>query len=241
MGFFFSRAKLLLSNYTSALGSLCNAWRGGPGCVCASKGLLSKPAKARRDPGALASAGRAASQGQGPVPDRGVWGVGWHCHGPQQTSPGSPCSTALMVPWADPRDPRLRHWEEEAWPVLWGVQLFFSFSAHSPPASVMDIWSYALQQSPCIIWSFLHTGLTVSLHDLGHTTEIFFLMPFLNLNLDSMIQWLLNVCCWFCGQSNTFLWSRPRVMSVRCLRNMFKSFYLDVHLYFSSILPRGHV
>jgi len=41
----------------------------------------------------------------------------------------------------------------------------------------MSISGSAALQSPCIGRSFLHTGLICSLHDLGHATEMLFLMP----------------------------------------------------------------
>lgn len=76
MGFFFSCAKLLLSNYTSALESLCNARGGGPGHVSWIKGIAEKPCKARREPCALATRWQEQAKGRGCVPGSGVWGAG---------------------------------------------------------------------------------------------------------------------------------------------------------------------
>lgn len=96
MGFFFSQAKLLLSNYTSALASLCNARGGEAGHVSCSKGIAEQTLEERQAESLVLwpCAGRAA---------RSLslqWGVrdgGGTATAPQQTSPGSPlCSTARV-------------------------------------------------------------------------------------------------------------------------------------------------
>lgn len=98
MRFFFSRAKLLLSNYTSALESLCNAQGGGPGHVSWIKGIAEKPCKARREPCALATRWQDCKQRAGAVCLAvGCEGLGLGLPLPlQQTSPGCPlCSVGL--------------------------------------------------------------------------------------------------------------------------------------------------
>lgn len=177
MGFFFSRAKLLLSNYTSALESLCNARGGGPAHVWWIKGIAEQT-KTRGEPCALATCWQDCKQRAGALCLAvGCERLGWYCHCP----PSKPAQGPLLAAWdwldpwalspADSKDPRLMYWEEKALPEHWGVQLFFSFSVHSSPALVMDTWSYALHLSPCIIWSFFHAGLIVSFHDLVHITD----------------------------------------------------------------------
>lgn len=94
MGFFFSREKLLLSNYTSALESLCNARGGGRGHAWCIKGIAEQT-KARREACALATCWQDCKQRAGALClTVGCEGLGWHWHCPPSKLPQGPLPAA---------------------------------------------------------------------------------------------------------------------------------------------------
>lgn len=191
----------------------------------AAKGLLSKPWKKGRQ--RASCSGHVLAGLQGACACSGVWGAGVALPLPPSKLPQGPLPAAQhrLAPWAlPPAEPGTPGWGTERRAAfltcaLRGAAVLLLFStfflclghghleSRSSPEPLHNLIISSCWPGCLSPWS-------------GHHHRDSSWCFLLNLNLNSMIQWLSSACCWFHGHSNIFLWSLPRVMSVSCSRNL---------------------